>query len=321
MHRLATPTRRRTSFPSGDSWCVGTLTLPPGDGPHPLVVASHGFGMTVECGLLTVADRLVEHGIGSLVFDYRGFGRSLGEPRQVLDIARQREDVRAALAHARTLPEVDGRRLALWGTSFAGGHVLAVAAEEPHLAAAIAQVPAADGRAFVRGDGVGDPAAAPTDAGADGGSLAWIRHGLGLAARSAIDTVRAAVGAAPLYVPIAGELGSHAVIAGPDARDTLSVFVPDVERFDNRVAARIVLAMVRDRPVVTAHRIVAPLLVVVARYDRIAPPVPARTAAEAAADGHVMEVDVQHMEVYQQPHLDELLAAEIEWLRPRLGLA
>ena len=110
------------------------------------------------------------------------------------------------------------------------------------------------------------------------------------------------------------------MIAGPDAQDTLAVFVPDVDRFDNRVAARVFLRMITDRPVVTAHRIESPLLVVVARYDRIAPPGAARAAAAAAADGHVLEVPFQHMEAYQRPYLDELLDAEVAWLRPRLGL-
>ena len=167
------PSRVDVTFRSEDGHCVGTVTLPPGDGPHPLLVAAHGFGMTAACGLEVVADHLVGHGIGTLVFDYRGFGRSLGEPRQVLDIAMQRADFRAALAHARGLDRVDPHRIGLWGTSFSGGHVLAVAAEEPTLAAVVAQVPAADGRAFIRGEGIGDPAHAPEDAGADASAADW----------------------------------------------------------------------------------------------------------------------------------------------------
>ena len=51
---------------------------------------------------------------------------------------------------AATLPGVDPGRLALWGFSLSGGHVLRVAATDRRVAAAIAQTPNADCRAIVR---------------------------------------------------------------------------------------------------------------------------------------------------------------------------
>jgi dienelactone hydrolase len=72
----------------------------------------------------------------SVVFDYRHFGDSEGEPRELLSIRRQREDWRAALAFARSLPDVDGERVVLLGTSFGGGHAIVTAAAEGRAAKA-----------------------------------------------------------------------------------------------------------------------------------------------------------------------------------------
>ena len=44
---------------------------------------------------------------GSLVFDYRNFGDSEGQPRQLLDIGMQLADWAAAVDYARTLEDID----------------------------------------------------------------------------------------------------------------------------------------------------------------------------------------------------------------------
>lgn len=290
-------------------------------------MVAHGFGMTAACRLDTVTDRFAREGIASIAFDYRGFGASLGTPRQVLDLGMQREDYRAALRWARAQPELDADRLGLWGTSFSGGHVLSVAADEPDLAAVVAQVPFTDGPMTLRGEGVGDPDRAPAGSGRDDGdgdgpsTAAWARHGAELLALAARDAAGARLGRPPVYVPIAGELGSHAVIAGPGSEQALLSLVPDDVRFDNRVAARIALQMARDRPRERAGAISAPLLVCVMEYDRVTPPDPARAAAAAARRGEVRTFSFQHFQAYQDPWLTELLDAEVAWLCPHLDLA
>jgi predicted alpha/beta hydrolase len=64
------------------------------------------------------AERLAAAGFGALVFDYRHFGDSGGEPRQVVSIPDQYEDWDAAISFAGRLDWVDRSRIALWGTSF-----------------------------------------------------------------------------------------------------------------------------------------------------------------------------------------------------------
>ncbi|MDW7563743.1 alpha/beta fold hydrolase, partial [Klebsiella pneumoniae] len=92
-----------------------------------------------------LAARFVAEGYACLVFDYRYFGDSEGQPRQLLDIKSQLEDWKAAIAYARSLDKIDPNRVVIWGTSFGGGHVLATAANDNRLAAVISQCPFTDG--------------------------------------------------------------------------------------------------------------------------------------------------------------------------------
>jgi alpha-beta hydrolase superfamily lysophospholipase len=94
--------------------------------------------------LPSYAERFAVAGFAVLTFDYRCFGESEGQPRQLIDVKQQREDIRAATHFARRTEGIDPARIALWGTSLGGGHVIVVAADDPEIAAVIAQVPGID---------------------------------------------------------------------------------------------------------------------------------------------------------------------------------
>ena len=142
-------TRTDVTFRSGDSSCAAWLYRPdsPASDHLPVVVMAHGLGAVREMRLDAFAERFTAAGYVCLVFDYRHFGASGGEPRQLLDVGHQREDWRSAVAHARTLDGVDPERVVLWGTSFGGGHVIATGAEDHRVAAVISQCPFTDGLA------------------------------------------------------------------------------------------------------------------------------------------------------------------------------
>jgi fermentation-respiration switch protein FrsA (DUF1100 family) len=66
----------------------------------------HGFSGTQD-RLFDNAGRFAEAGFAALTFDYRSFGESGGEPRQVVSVGGQLEDWRAAIRLARGLEGVD----------------------------------------------------------------------------------------------------------------------------------------------------------------------------------------------------------------------
>ncbi len=297
--------REDLNFEVEGTSCAAWLYRPPNTTwAVPCIVMAHGFGMTRECRLPDYAERFAAEGFAVLLFDYRGFGDSGGEPRQLLDIAAQRLDWAGAVAAARGLPGIDPERIALWGTSFSGGHVLHVAARDHRIAAAVAQVPFTDGRATLTS--VGKPSA-------DG-----IRHTARLMAAAARDVARRRRGGPPLLVPVAGEYGSRAVIAGPRAERTLRMLVPDGVSWRNEVNAGIVLQVLADRPGLDAPRIRCPLFVAVCEDDAVTPAEPAIVAAQAAPAGVLARYPFSHFEAYVGAGFAEMCTDQVEFLRKHL---
>ena len=89
-------------------------------------------------------------GFAALIFDYRGFGGSGGEPRQHLDPWAQIEDYRNAISYVETRPEVDADRIAVWGISYSGGHALIVGAVDRRVRAVLSIVPVVEGLETMR---------------------------------------------------------------------------------------------------------------------------------------------------------------------------
>ncbi|NQE68913.1 putative 31.7 kDa protein in traX-finO intergenic region [Nocardia gamkensis] len=68
-------------FDSHGVSCAGLLYRPTGGEAAPVVVLGHGLGGVKEMRLTAYAQRFAEAGFAALVFDYRYFGASGGEPR------------------------------------------------------------------------------------------------------------------------------------------------------------------------------------------------------------------------------------------------
>ncbi len=121
------------------------LYLPQGRGPHPIVVMAGGWCYVKELVQPEYAKVFADAGVAALVFDYRGFGSSDGEPRQHVDPWAQIEDYKNAISYAETRSELDPKRIGIWGISYSGGHVLIVAATDRRVRCAVANIPVVDG--------------------------------------------------------------------------------------------------------------------------------------------------------------------------------
>ncbi|KAJ1684656.1 hypothetical protein LUZ63_020411 [Rhynchospora breviuscula] len=283
--------RLDVQFPSGADTCAAWLYVPERPaGPRrpPVVVLGHGLGGVREMRLDAVAERFAEAGLAALVFDYRHFGASGGEPRQLLSVRRQLADWDAAVAYAAQRPEVDGDRVAIWGSSFGGGHVLAVAARHPELMAVVSQCPFTDGPAS---------------------SLALGPAGAARLLPAALrDLAAAARGRPPVTVPLAGEPGTTAMMTTPDALPGYLALVPEGSTFRNEVAARLALRITAYRPGRLARRASAPVMVSVCEHDGVAPPGPTLRHARRAPRGEVRTYPVGHFDVYRGEAFEQVNA-------------
>ena len=131
---------------SGDA-IEAWVYLPEGSGPHPAVVMAHGIGGIKAGGLAPFAERFREEGFTAIAFDYRNFGGSSGQPREVLSVPRQRADYSTVIGWAVEQPYIDPSQIIVWGTSFAGMHIVELAVSDTRLVAAVAQAPLTDGLA------------------------------------------------------------------------------------------------------------------------------------------------------------------------------
>jgi fermentation-respiration switch protein FrsA (DUF1100 family) len=296
----ATLIREQLRFRSGDAECAAVLIRPDTTEPVPCVVLGHGFGAVKEGGPIRVAERYAEAGFAGLAFDYRHFGESGGEPRQLVDIDRQLDDWRAAIAHARTLEGVDAQRIALWGSSFAGGHVVAIAADDPRVVAVVSQVPYADGIPTLVGFG---PA-----------------NVLRLTVAGLRDQLGALMGRSPHRIAIVGPPGSTAFMNTPDAEPGYGAIYDNGFEWTNEAAARLALRVPLHRPGRRAREVRCPLLVQVAAEDALTPPAPAIEMASSAPRGELLTyAGLGHFDVYRGEAYERVVGDQLEFLGRHLG--
>jgi dienelactone hydrolase len=111
-------------FPTRGAILAGTLTLPPGPGPHAAVAFVHGSGQTTRAYLPDLHAALVGHGVAVLAYDKRGIGQSGGSypgefaGESTIDVLAR--DAAAAARFLAAQPEVDRTRVGLAGHSQAG---------------------------------------------------------------------------------------------------------------------------------------------------------------------------------------------------------
>jgi len=290
--------RQDVQFVSGGLRCSGWFYRVNGGLARPCVVLGHGFGGTREMRLDAYAEAFVDAGYHALVFDYRHFGSSEGEPRQILDIRKQHQDWHAAVRFARGIAGVDPERMILWGTSFSGGHVVEIAVREKGIAAVISQVPHLSGAATA----------------AAAGPVQNVR--LGLAAWR--DLVRKALGRSPYYVPIVGRPGDLAAMTAPGALEGVRKLYPEGYKPNEMVAARIFLWVALYSPGRLASGLTVPWLVQVASKDRTTPFRPALKAAMKARKSQFIIYSCDHFDVYVPPRFGLIVDDQITFLRHAL---
>src|SRR5581483_3296520 len=238
-------------------------------------------------------------GMAVLLFDYRHFGASDGQPRQLIDITRQLDDYRAALRFARSLRGVDPERIALWGTSLSGGHVIAVAAQDPQIAAVVAQVPWVGierGRHSTRSGRV-------------------TRRLFAAAIR---DVLGSWLGRPPYLVPAVGSPNELAVFTDADARVWRDMLAPTAPTWRNAFAARVLFSLLRYRPGRSAKQLTMPLLVCIGDQDTAASVELAAQAARQAPRGELRRYPFGHFAAYLGAGFEQIVADEVAFLRRHL---
>ncbi len=250
------------------------------DNAAPCIVMAHGLGGVRAARLDAFAERFAAAGLHVLVFDYRYFGESDGEPRQHFNIRAQLDDWAAAIGCARQLDGVDASRIGLWGSSFSGGHVITAAAEDGKVQAVSSQGPMMDGlAAFMNVIRYGGPLQA-----------------LRLTAHALWDSLLIPAGRRHT-IPLVAEPGELGVMTSEDALPGYSGIVPG--DWKNEITAGWMLELPLYRPITKAERLPCPVLIFICTKDSVAPPAAAEKTAAAAGDrAEIRRYDIGHFDIY-----------------------
>lgn len=281
--------------------CRAWLYLPDATEPRPVLVMGHGLGAIKDMRLDAFAEKFSNAGYACLVFDYRHFGASEGEPRQLLDIGLQLEDWRAAIDYVRTLATVRTDQVILWGSSFGGGHVIATAADNPLVAGVIAQCPFTDGVASAL-------------------ALGFISN-LQVGALAIADALGSLVGMKPVMVATSGPPRSAALMAAPDAQPGYLGLVPENSTFRNQVAARFGLQIVGHRPGRKGSRVTCPILFCICETDSVAPAGPTKRYAQQAPKAEVRLYQEGHFDIYVGDAFERVVADQLDFLKRHFPVA
>lgn len=290
--------RRDVSFRSGESFCSAWLYLPVGVERPPVVVLGHGLGAVREMRLDAYSERFAAAGMATLAFTYRYFGDSGGMPRQLMSVRRQLADWDAALDFVKRQPDIDGGRVAIWGSSFGGGHAIEVASRHPELRAAISQCPFTDGL--------------------ESATALGVRATLQITPVVLRDFAARLFGRPPVMVPIAAPPGQPALMNAHDALPGYLALMPKGLAFVNRVAARVIPEIVGYRPGRRAARVRLPILFCVSRTDTVTPPERTIAMAGRAPRGEIKLYDCGHFDFYLGEHFERAVSDQTSFLARHL---
>ncbi|WP_182377411.1 alpha/beta fold hydrolase [Nocardioides sp. WS12] len=289
------------SFTSSGVRCAATHFV--GAAGAPVVVLAHGLAGTQDSGLAPFAEAFAAAGLHAVTFDYRGFGASDGDQRQVVSLTDQIADLNAAVDAAKRLPGVDPARIVLWGISLGGGHVVSVAAQRTDVVAVISAVPLVDGLAAAR--------------------LATKHHSAGqlLAStgRGMASAVRRKAGRGPTMIPVVAHPGETGAFTIPGAYEDYYAIAGPTWR--NEIAADVVMELGGRAPAKAAAELSVPWLVQVADFDRSAP---LHAAMKAAFSGRaeVRHYPGDHFDLFPGKAFHEpAVQHALHFLKRHLGLA
>ncbi|KAF6260384.1 Alpha/Beta hydrolase protein [Scenedesmus sp. NREL 46B-D3] len=269
------------------------------------------MGAQKDMGLSFYAEAFASCGLAAFVFDYRSFGGSDGEPRHWVSPARHVQDWHAAVQYVRTQLSncVDSSKVCLWGTSFAGGHVLAVAQNTPGITAIISQVPHLDARAATL--------------------MSIKKRGIPKALLSlvlgAADALGSRLGLPPLYLPLVGVEGSLAFMQLNEfeTKEYFSKHPPVYQGgWQNKARAALVWELFAHKysPIRCVPDIACPIQFVAATEDVLCPVDQVLKAVRLARRGVLLSRRCTHFELYRGKLLEGLVAAQGLWMRCKGGV-
>ncbi len=265
----------------------------------PCVILNTGFCGTKDFLLEKYALRFVEIGFAALTFDYRHFGESQGEPRQIYSVSKQLEDNNAAITFARTISEIDPEKIFMWGTSSSGNFGIMLAAEDKQIAGIIGQTPSldhqAEGKMIVKREG-----------------MSWF---LKLIVHAQKDKFRSRFGLSSHTFPAVGKPDTTAMLIAPGFFEGYQRIAKDSKTFKNEVCARIMLTFDEPNLFKSAKEVSCPVLFHLCEGDNLTLP-DSHKKIEKILGKKVkfIKYPIGHFDIYFGEYFEKSIANQISFI-------
>lgn len=288
----------KSDFFSKGIRCDGDLYLPENVKNPPVVIMAHGLAAIKTFRLPAFAERFVEKGMATFLFDYRTFSQSDGEPRHVVNPFYHVRDWLAAIAHVRNLSEVDPTRLALWGTSFSGGHVIIAAAKAIGIKAVVSQVPFVSGFSSIRLKNIPDIILATC-------------YGM-------TDYVKTVFALPPHYSPAIARPGTFAAMNTKECYPGFQSIIPDGSDWENKMTSRAFILLAFYYPIFYAGNVKSPVLLIGGREDSLVPFSAVQKTAKRLPHCEFVVLECNHFEPYTGTRFEQSIKIQINFLERKL---
>ena len=282
--------REDVDFYSKGTRCSAWLYLPQTEEKRPIIVMAHGLGGTRELRLREYAERFASAGYACFLFDYRNYGASDGNKRQLINVHMQLEDWKNAIEHIKKDARVNADSLLLFGTSFSGGHVVWLTAHRNDVKATVAQCPYTNTIATIK--------------------VVGLPYILKKAPFVIADLLTCLTGYHPVMLKLSTFKGENAFMEADE--ETTNRYLEGAE-FINKAPARTLLEFVKYSPGRFFGRIETPIYVAACAKDMLAPADKTVQLARKAKNLTYKKYDCGHFEIYLPPFFEEVIQEYIDF--------
>ncbi|MBI5957793.1 MAG: alpha/beta hydrolase, partial [Chloroflexi bacterium] len=242
-------------------------------------------------------ERFAAAGFVVLVFDYRHYGSSGGEPRNHLVPHDQQQDIRNAVTWLRAQPEVDPDRVGGWGVSLGGSHMLAAGAYDRRLKAVVSVATGLNMLEAMMGRA---------------GLQDFLKMLNGDRDRRFVTRETAT------YIPAVSMPGQGGAMAFPEAYEFYTEAMNTVApTYDNRISLESMEYLIADRSAEAVPLIAPTALLMIHGEKDVIPPAAVRAVFERAGEPKKLIVlDCLHTDLYtREPWVTQAADASIEWFK------
>ena len=281
------------SFYSENVRCSALNYRTNSDRPKGMVVMAHGLGGVKELWINRFAEFFCANGYNCFLFDYRNYGTSDGDKRQLVKVRDQLKDWENAIEFAKNELRTDGEKLILFGSSFSGGHVIRLLSERDDVIAAVSQCPYTDTLATVK-------TFSPKSI-------------LKFTLPVLLDLLSCLTGYHPYTLDLANETGKGALMKVPHYNEYLKR-VPETLKVNNKAPARTILEFLKYSPGKYFKNVHKPIFVAPCLRDNLAPAYKTIELAGQCPTAVVKEYDCDHFDIYFDPFFEEACGDYLNFL-------